>query len=214
MEKFRPERIKALRTRLGRTQAEFALTLGVARNTVARWEANLSQPRGLSLKALLDLYQACPEPKYLVKASYDNGRVRVKDYNSLPSARNCFDRRVKQRDLDRPWRGPQDVVLIECTLEADTIIDRDPHSTRFAPTVGRNRDKMQTIPPCGSRGRNDIREISRAHRRPDRWLRRPRFPGRAGRRRHRWPRRRLGARPPRPPRIPAAGTGAGSTAGR
>ncbi len=50
-----PKDIKRLRERLGMTQEQFAERLGVARETVARWEIGANAPRGLSLKALKEL---------------------------------------------------------------------------------------------------------------------------------------------------------------
>lgn len=46
------KRVKRLRERLNLTQNEFAQLLGVARESVARWEAGMAKPRGLSLKVL------------------------------------------------------------------------------------------------------------------------------------------------------------------
>lgn len=46
------KQIKALRTALGLTQVAFADRIGVAWNTVARWERDEVHPKGLSVKAL------------------------------------------------------------------------------------------------------------------------------------------------------------------
>ncbi len=46
------KRVRNLRKALKLTQEEFAQVLGVARESVARWEANMAKPRGLSIKRL------------------------------------------------------------------------------------------------------------------------------------------------------------------
>ncbi len=46
------KRVKSLRKALELTQEEFAQVVGVARETVARWEVGMAKPRGLSLKVL------------------------------------------------------------------------------------------------------------------------------------------------------------------
>jgi DNA-binding transcriptional regulator YiaG len=52
---FPPERVKAIRVRLGLTQEDFAQKLGVDGNIVSRWETGKTEPtRGPILKALLD----------------------------------------------------------------------------------------------------------------------------------------------------------------
>lgn len=52
---FSPDRVKAIRIRLGLTQEDFATKLGVDGNMVSRWETGKSEPtRGPILKALLD----------------------------------------------------------------------------------------------------------------------------------------------------------------
>jgi len=47
-----PERVAALRRRLGLTQAEFARRLGVRQQTVSEWETGLHRPRGASVTLL------------------------------------------------------------------------------------------------------------------------------------------------------------------
>jgi DNA-binding transcriptional regulator YiaG len=47
-----PERVTALRRRLGLTQAEFARRLGVRQQTVSEWETGLHRPRGASTTLL------------------------------------------------------------------------------------------------------------------------------------------------------------------
>ncbi|PFG73686.1 helix-turn-helix domain-containing protein [Thermoflexus hugenholtzii] len=47
-----PERVSALRRRLGLTQAEFARRLGVRQQTVSEWETGLHRPRGASTTLL------------------------------------------------------------------------------------------------------------------------------------------------------------------
>lgn len=55
-----PEEIRALRTRLGLTQAGFEALLGVGRNTVVRWENGHVYPNAAT-NALLRLLEANPE---------------------------------------------------------------------------------------------------------------------------------------------------------
>jgi DNA-binding transcriptional regulator YiaG len=47
-----PSRIRALRRRLGLTQAEFARELGVRQQTVSEWETGQYGPRGASVRVL------------------------------------------------------------------------------------------------------------------------------------------------------------------
>lgn len=55
-----PEEIRALRERLGLTQAQFEALLGVGRNTVVRWENGHVYPNAAT-NALLRLLEANPE---------------------------------------------------------------------------------------------------------------------------------------------------------
>ncbi len=50
--KGEPMHIKKLRKKLNMTQAEFALTVGVAEYTVRRWEKGTHQPSRLALREL------------------------------------------------------------------------------------------------------------------------------------------------------------------
>jgi DNA-binding transcriptional regulator YiaG len=50
-----PQRIKALRARLGLTQSKLAEQIGCFQVTVARWEVGQNEPRGANLKMLLML---------------------------------------------------------------------------------------------------------------------------------------------------------------
>jgi DNA-binding transcriptional regulator YiaG len=47
-----PREVKRIRQLLGLTQRQFADTLHVARESVARWEVGMSKPTGLYLEAL------------------------------------------------------------------------------------------------------------------------------------------------------------------
>ena len=49
------EEIKALRLRLGLTQAELGEAIGVFWNTVSRWEAGKMRPSTMALRALIEL---------------------------------------------------------------------------------------------------------------------------------------------------------------
>ena len=49
------KRVKRLRKALKMTQEQFAEKLGVSRVSVARWEAEMAKPWGLSLKVLREL---------------------------------------------------------------------------------------------------------------------------------------------------------------
>ncbi len=61
MFEFTADRVKAIRFRLGLTQAEFAARLGVHLRTVQGWELGDSSPRrGPLIKALLDAEASIP----------------------------------------------------------------------------------------------------------------------------------------------------------
>lgn len=49
---FRPEEVKAVRARLGQTQEEFALMIGVSLATLRSWEQGRRQPDGPALALL------------------------------------------------------------------------------------------------------------------------------------------------------------------
>ncbi len=52
-----PEAIRALRDRLGPTQAKFAARIGCHVRTVSKWERGIEQPRGLYAAALRRLME-------------------------------------------------------------------------------------------------------------------------------------------------------------
>jgi len=52
---FSPERIKALRTRLGLTQAEFGARLGISQKAISAWEINGIPKRYAAVVKLLEL---------------------------------------------------------------------------------------------------------------------------------------------------------------
>jgi putative transcriptional regulator len=62
---FAPADVKAIRGRLGRSQAEFALMIGVSVATLRNWEQGRRTPEGPAL-ALLRVVSA--EPKAVVRA--------------------------------------------------------------------------------------------------------------------------------------------------
>jgi len=49
--------IKGYRTRLGFTQQEFADVIGVARNTVNRWEMGIKNPRSETLRRIQNIVE-------------------------------------------------------------------------------------------------------------------------------------------------------------
>lgn len=51
-EEWTPERVAALRRRLGLSQAGLARLLGVRQQTVSEWETGLHRPRGASVRLL------------------------------------------------------------------------------------------------------------------------------------------------------------------
>jgi DNA-binding transcriptional regulator YiaG len=51
-EQWRPERIRALRLRLGDSQQEFAARLGTRQQTVSEWERGASAPRRMARRLL------------------------------------------------------------------------------------------------------------------------------------------------------------------
>jgi type I restriction enzyme M protein len=52
---MRPNRIKAIRTKLTLTQQQLADRIGAQRVTVTRWENGFNEPQGANLKALKEL---------------------------------------------------------------------------------------------------------------------------------------------------------------
>jgi putative transcriptional regulator len=58
--KFTPMDIKAIRQRLGRSQSEFALMIGVSTATLQNWEQGRRRPEGPA-RALLTVAAANPE---------------------------------------------------------------------------------------------------------------------------------------------------------
>jgi len=62
---FEPADIKAIRTKLGKSQAEFALMIGVSVATLRNWEQGRRQPEGPA-RALLKV--AAENPEAVAKA--------------------------------------------------------------------------------------------------------------------------------------------------
>ena len=62
---FEPADIKAIREKLGRSQAEFALMIGVSVNTLQNWEQGRRHPEGPA-RALLKV--AAENPEAVAKA--------------------------------------------------------------------------------------------------------------------------------------------------
>lgn len=65
------ERIKALRTHLGKTQQELADQMGIRQQTISEWETGMYNPRGTS-NTLLNILAERSEFKYRVKKSKDD----------------------------------------------------------------------------------------------------------------------------------------------
>ncbi len=63
--KFRPADVRAIRERLGKSQSEFALMIGVSISTLQNWEQGRRQPEGPA-RALLKI--AAENPKAVEKA--------------------------------------------------------------------------------------------------------------------------------------------------
>jgi transcriptional regulator with XRE-family HTH domain len=57
---FTPERIKALRLRLGLTQAEFGARLGISQKAISAWEINGLPRRYTAIVKLLELDRKAP----------------------------------------------------------------------------------------------------------------------------------------------------------
>ena len=57
---FRPSEIKSIRSKLGKTQSEFALMIGVSVATLQNWEQGRRTPEGPA-KALLNVAAQNPE---------------------------------------------------------------------------------------------------------------------------------------------------------
>ncbi len=68
---FRPADVKAIRARLGRSQTEFALMIGVSVATLRNWEQGRRVPEGPAL-ALLRV--AARNPKAVMSALYPTRR--------------------------------------------------------------------------------------------------------------------------------------------
>jgi putative transcriptional regulator len=68
---FRPADVKAIRAKLGRSQTEFALMLGVSVATLRNWEQGRRVPEGPAL-ALLRV--AARNPKAVISALYPTRR--------------------------------------------------------------------------------------------------------------------------------------------
>jgi len=68
---FRPADVKAIRAKLGRSQTEFALMIGVSVATLRNWEQGRRVPEGPAL-ALLRV--AARNPKAVVSALYPTRR--------------------------------------------------------------------------------------------------------------------------------------------
>ena len=62
---FRPDDVRAIRAKLGKSQAEFALMIGVSVGTLQSWEQGRRQPEGPA-RALLRV--AARRPKAVVEA--------------------------------------------------------------------------------------------------------------------------------------------------
>jgi len=74
MTRFEPEDVKAVRGKLGKTQEEFALMIGVSVDTLQSWEQGRRQPEGPA-RALLRV--AAYHPEAVVEAlSGGRGPVR------------------------------------------------------------------------------------------------------------------------------------------
>lgn len=68
---FRPANVRAVRARLGTSQAEFALMIGVSVATLRNWEQGRRTPDGPAL-ALLRV--AARNPKAVIEALHDRKR--------------------------------------------------------------------------------------------------------------------------------------------
>jgi len=71
---YAPEDIKAIRKRLGRSQPEFALMIGVSVSTLRNWEQGRRAPEGPA-RALLRV--AAENPQAVIKALWKVGKPTV-----------------------------------------------------------------------------------------------------------------------------------------
>ncbi len=71
---YAPEDIKAIRKRLGRSQSEFALMIGVSVSTLRNWEQGRRAPEGPA-RALLRV--AAENPQAVIKALWKVGKPKV-----------------------------------------------------------------------------------------------------------------------------------------
>jgi putative transcriptional regulator len=68
---FKPDDIKSIRSRLGKSQSEFALMIGVSTATLQNWEQGRREPHGPA-KALLKVAAECPEAVAEALNTYPN----------------------------------------------------------------------------------------------------------------------------------------------
>ena len=73
---FRPEDIKAIREKLGKSQTEFALMIGVSVATLRNWEQGRRTPEGPA-RALLKIAAINPEKRFSSTVSCLFERVRI-----------------------------------------------------------------------------------------------------------------------------------------
>ena len=69
--RFKPADVRAVRAKLGRTQDEFALLIGVSVATLRNWEQGRRRPEGPAL-ALLRV--AARNPRAVIEALHQGGR--------------------------------------------------------------------------------------------------------------------------------------------
>lgn len=110
-DQWTPERIKALRHRLGETQRKFGERCGVSYRTIQDWEGSLNVPTGASLR-LLDLVEKTTIFIHVGEAPQDSARSRKRLKN--PEDFDAFLKKIRNLHDD-----DLDVFLSLIAIELD-----------------------------------------------------------------------------------------------
>ncbi|MBQ8934870.1 MAG: helix-turn-helix domain-containing protein [Oscillospiraceae bacterium] len=106
------DHIKALRKQKGMTQQELAERLHVVRQTVSKWEKNLSVPDAAALQELAEaldvtvaqLLGGDPEPETEAEPTRNDIAVQLARYNDLMA--------VKNHRAERIWKAVKTILLV------------------------------------------------------------------------------------------------------
>ena len=106
------DNIKAFRKQKGMTQEELAERLHVVRQTVSKWEKNLSVPDAAALQELADALDVTvtqllggePEPETATEPTRNDIAIQLARYNDLMA--------VKNHRAERIWKTVKTVLLV------------------------------------------------------------------------------------------------------